>query len=163
MACILGNSSTERLQFIAIWMGFVIIICLWVFFIPIQTHLSHISCTFLGSFPKINDFPTFFGFTSPIHPNFCTISSITDFLVCVFFPSNVLLHYFCLLHVWLSIMCYNPEWRLRNIHVQIFLDRSSKNNEFLMQWPWSYFESGVGGGGAGNTFFSVILYLNSVR
>ena len=46
-------------------------------------------------FLKIDDFHTFFGFSSHIHPKFCTISSITDFLVCIFLPSNVLQNYFC--------------------------------------------------------------------
>ena len=51
---------------------------------------SHIHAAFL----KIDNFHTFSGFSSYIHPKFCTIFSITDFLVCIFFPSNVLQHHF---------------------------------------------------------------------
>ena len=49
---------------------------------------SHIHATFL----KIVDFHTFSGFSFCIHPKFCTVSSIPDFLICIFLPSNVLQH-----------------------------------------------------------------------
>ena len=43
-----------------------------------------------AAFLKIHHFHAFSGFSSRIHPKFCTISSNTDFLVCIFLLSIVL-------------------------------------------------------------------------
>ena len=56
----------------------------------VQAVLTH-SCI-MPAFLKIKDFHNFSGFIFCIHPKFCTVSLVTDFLVCIFLPSNVLLH-----------------------------------------------------------------------
>ena len=72
----------------------------------LKTHTCHVSRiwrevhAFLAhsrihaAFLKMDDFHAFSGFSSRIHLKVCSMSSITDFLVCIFLPSNVLQHYF---------------------------------------------------------------------